>query len=116
MLPALNVVGLVGHCGVRYHVMGERSLTDEAPTAAELARMREIAAVSVAGGAVGYSTSRLLAHIVPGGRKVPGTFSSIDEYLAIADGMNDAGGGLFQAVLDFETTSAIGTALPSGTA
>ena len=104
MDPALNVVGLVGHCAVRYHVMGERSLSEtEEPTAAELGQMRDIAAESVAGGAVGYSTSRLLGHKVPDGRCVPGTFSSVDEYLAIADGMNDAGGGLFQAVLDFDT-------------
>ena len=102
--PALNVVGLVGHCAVRYHVMGERSLSEtEQPTASELAQMRDIAAASVAGGAIGYSTSRLLGHKVPDGRCVPGTFSSTDEYLAIADGMNDAGGGLFQAVLDFDT-------------
>jgi len=101
--PSLNVVGLLGHCAVRYHVMGERSLGDEMPTSDELARMRDIVAESIAGGAVGYSTSRILVHVVPDGRKVPGTFSSIDEYLAIADGMNDAGGGLFQAVLDFET-------------
>ncbi len=101
--PALNVVGLVGHCAVRHQVMGERSLSEEEPTPAELGRMREIAAESVAGGAVGYSTSRLLGHVVPDGRCVPGTFSSIDEYLAIADGMNEGGGGLFQAVLDFDT-------------
>jgi len=100
--PALNVVGLVGHCAVRHHVMGERALGEEPPTPAELARMREIAAESVAGGAVGYSTSRLLAHRVPDGRPVPGTFSSIEEYEAIADGMSEAGGGVFQAVLDFE--------------
>jgi N-acyl-D-aspartate/D-glutamate deacylase len=103
MDPALNVVGMVGHCAVRYHVMGERSMTDEAPTAEELDAMRAITAASIAGGAVGYSTSRILLHEVPDGRKVPGTFSAIDEYLAIADGMNDAGGGIFQAVLDFET-------------
>ena len=36
MRPALNVVGMVGHCAVRYHVMGERSLGDEMPTADEL--------------------------------------------------------------------------------
>jgi N-acyl-D-aspartate/D-glutamate deacylase len=65
--------------------------------------MREIVAESVAGGAVGFSTSRILLHTVPDGRKVPGTFASIEEYEAIADGMNDAGGGLFQGVLDFET-------------
>lgn len=101
--PALNVVGLLGHCAVRYHVMGERSMTDEPPTADDLSRMREIAAESVAGGAVGFSTSRILVHTVPDGRKVPGTFAPIDEYLAVADGMNESGGGLFQAVLDFDT-------------
>ncbi len=102
MEPALNVVGLVGHCAVRYHAMGERSLTDEEPTPEELAQMVDIAEESLAGGAVGYSTSRLIEHVVPDGRCVPGTYSSIEEYLAIADGMNRAGGGLFQAVLDFD--------------
>jgi N-acyl-D-aspartate/D-glutamate deacylase len=98
MRPALNVVGLVGHCAVRYEVMGERALTDEVPSRDELDRMAAIAEESVAGGAVGYSTSRLLGHVVPDGRPVPGTFSSIEEYVAIAEGMNRAGGGLFQAV------------------
>ncbi len=104
LAPALNVVGLVGHCALRYQVMGERSMVEGAePTPAELARLRELVAESVAGGAVGYSTSRILVHVVPDGRKVPGTYAGVDEHLAMADGMNDAGGGLFQAVLDFET-------------
>ncbi len=101
--PALNVVGLVGHCAVRYQVMGERALGEEEPTADELTRMREIVAESIAGGAVGYSTSRILVHVVPDGRKVPGTYASTAEHLALADGMNEAGGGIFQAVLDFES-------------
>ena len=103
MRPALNIVGLVGHCAVRYNVMGERSLSDEPPTPEELNRMRDIVQESVAGGAVGFSTSRILLHVVPDGRYVPGTLAPIDEYLAIADGMNAAGGGLFQAVNDFAT-------------
>ena len=44
--PALNVVGMVGHCAMRYHVMGDRSMGDEAPTADELAQLRDIAAES----------------------------------------------------------------------
>ncbi len=103
MQPSLNVVGMVGHCAVRYHVMGERSLTDEPATPAELDRMRAIAEESVAGGAVGFSTSRILLHTIPDGRYVPGTLAPLDEYLAVADGMNAAGGGLFQAVNDFAT-------------
>ena len=103
MRPALNIVGMVGHCAMRYHVMGERSLSDEPPTPEELNALRDIAEESVAGGAVGFSTSRILLHVVPDGRYVPGTLAPLDEYLAIADGMNAGGGGLFQAVNDFMT-------------
>jgi N-acyl-D-amino-acid deacylase len=101
--PALNVAGMVGHCAIRYHVMGERSLDEEPPTADELARIAAIAEESVAGGAIGFSTSRYLGHIIPDGRKVPGTFAQPDEYVAVAAGMNRAGGGLMQAVNDFYT-------------
>ncbi len=100
------MVGQVGHCAVRYQVMGERALDEEVPTPEELGRMRDIVAESVAGGAVGYSTSRILVHRVPDGRAVPGTFATNDEHLALADGMNDAGGGLFQVVCDFESRAA----------
>ncbi len=103
MRPALNMVGMVGHCAVRYNVMGERSLGDEHATPAELDRMRAVVEESVAGGAVGFSTSRILLHTIPDGRYVPGTLAPIDEYLAVADGMNAGGGGLFQAVNDFAT-------------
>ncbi|MEO6123664.1 MAG: amidohydrolase family protein [Ilumatobacteraceae bacterium] len=106
MRPAINVVGMVGHCAVRYNVMGERSLGDTPATPDELNQMRDIAEESVAGGAVGFSTSRILIHVVPDGRYVPGTLAPLDEYLAVADGMNAAGGGLFQAVNDFATKSA----------
>jgi N-acyl-D-amino-acid deacylase len=98
--PALNVVGLVGHCAVRYHVMGERSLTDEAPTPEEKAEMAEIAGQAITDGAVGFSTSRILLHKVPDGRHVPGTHAPVEEYIAIAEAMEAAGGGLFQGVFD----------------
>ncbi len=103
MRPALNVTGLMGQCATRYHVMGERSLTDEAPTAEESARMADLARQAVDDGAVGFSASRILLHKVPDGRCVPGTFAPTDEYVAIGRAMAEAGGGLFQAVLDFQT-------------
>lgn len=65
--------------------------------------MRDIMAEAVAGGAVGFSTSRILLHTVPDGRKVPGTYAPVDEYVAMAEGMNRSGGGIFQAVMDFAT-------------
>ena len=64
MNPALNVVGLVGHCAVRYHAMGDRSMDEGAvATPDELAVMRDIMTEAVAGGAVGFSTSRILLHL-----------------------------------------------------
>ncbi len=98
--PALNIVGLMGHCATRFHVMGERSLTDEAPTEAESARMAELAGEAIRDGAIGFSTSRILLHRVPDGRHVPGTHAPIEEYVAIAEAMVEAGGGLFQGVFD----------------
>ena len=104
MSPALNVVGLVGHAPIRFLAMGDRAHDEGAePTAEELSHMRDMVAESVDGGAVGFSTSRILLHRVPDGRKLPGTYASNDELLALAAGMRDAGGGLFQVVPDYES-------------
>lgn len=97
--PAINVAGLVGHCAVRFYVMGERAV-DEQPTPAEIARMAEVVGQSVRDGAVGFSTSRLIGHVLPDGRDVPGTHATDEELIAIARAVRAAGGGLMQNVLD----------------
>ena len=52
---SINVGGLVGHCALRYYVMGERGVADEA-TSKERAEMADIAAQAVRDGAIGFST------------------------------------------------------------
>jgi len=101
--PGLNMVGLMGQCATRYHVMGERSLTDESATDDELRQMADLAAEAINDGAVGFSTSRILLHKVPDGRYVPGTLAPKEEYIAICEAMAKAGGGLFQGVFDMFT-------------
>ena len=102
--PAINVAGLVGHCAVRYYVMGERSIDDNF-TAEERQRMAEVVADAVRAGAVGFSTSRFLGHYIPDGRHVPGTHADHDELVQIAAEVGKLG-GLMQNVLnlggDFE--------------
>ena len=102
--PAINVAGLVGHCAVRYHVMGDRSITDQ-PTPEEKAEIARIAGQAVRDGAVGFSTNRFLGHYMPDGRHIPGTHAKHDELEAIATAVGEAG-GLMQNVLnlggDFE--------------
>ena len=107
--PAINVGGLVGHCAVRYYVMGDRSADDQ-PNEQEQAEIARIAGQAVRDGAVGFSTNRFLGHYMPDGRHVPGTHAHHEEVEAIAREVG-AAGGLMQNVLnlggDFEGEAAL---------
>lgn len=76
----MNVAFLVGHNTVRREVMG---MASRAPTDAELATMRAMVAQGMRDGAFGLST---------GLRYLPGTFSTIDEVIALAQSAADSGG------------------------
>ena len=97
--PAVNLIGMVGHCAIRTYVMGERGV-DEEPTADEIAQMAALAGKSVAEGAIGFSSSRLIAHKMPDGRSIPGTFAKTEEMVAIAKAVGD-NNGLVQNVLEY---------------
>ncbi|MDA0791587.1 MAG: amidohydrolase family protein [Proteobacteria bacterium] len=99
--PAVNVVGLVGHCAVRYYVMGDRAV-DELATDEEIEQMADLVKKALDAGAVGFSTSRVEGHRIPDGRPVPGTFSSEEELCRFAEVVRDSGGGLVQTVLGIE--------------
>ncbi len=76
----INVAYLVGHNTVRSEVMGT---ANRAPTPDELARMRTMIAQGMGDGAFGIST---------GLRYVPGTYSNIDEVVALSQAAADSGG------------------------
>ena len=97
--PAINVAGMIGHCALRYYVMGERGV-DGQPTGAEKREMAEIVRKAVADGAVGFSTSRFLGHYIPDGRHVPGTHAEHDELETIARVVGEQG-ALMQNVANF---------------
>ena len=99
LAPAINVGGLVGHCAVRFYVMGE-SAVDGQPTEDERNQMAEVVGQAIADGAVGFSTSRLRGHVMPDGRDVPGTHAKPEELVRIAEAVAKNGGGLMQNVLD----------------
>lgn len=80
--PGINVAGLVGHSAVRWYVMGERSVEEQA-TPAEVAQMAQIVGEALDRGAVGFSTNRFAAHVGPDGRAIPGTFADVSELVAI---------------------------------
>ncbi|MYB37018.1 MAG: amidohydrolase family protein [Gammaproteobacteria bacterium] len=97
--PSINIAGLVGHCAVRFYVMGERAV-EEPATDDEVRQIAELAGQSVREGAVGFSTNRLPGHRLPDGRSIPGTFAHRDELRAVAKEVG-AAGGIMQTVSDF---------------
>ena len=104
--PALNVAGMVGHCAVRFYVMGERAVEEQA-TAEERAKMADVVAKSMDGGAVGFSTNRYPPHKLPDGRSIPGTFADPVELVEIAKAVGPRN-GLMQAVgANFEVLQAM---------
>jgi N-acyl-D-aspartate/D-glutamate deacylase len=105
MPKGINVGGMVGHCAVRYHAMGDRSLSLEPgapPTADDLAAMCALVDEAIAAGALGVSTSRTLRHRVPDGRYVPGTWAEPDELLAFAEVLAARGRGVFEVSPRFD--------------
>ncbi|MCY3814019.1 MAG: amidohydrolase family protein [Gammaproteobacteria bacterium] len=97
--PSINIAGLVGHCAVRFYVMGERAV-EEPATEDEVRQIAELAGQSVKEGAVGFSTNRLPGHRLPDGRSIPGTFADRDELRAVAREVGKHG-GIMQTVSDF---------------
>ncbi len=93
----VNVGGMVGHCAVRYWAMGQESLRNEPADASAIDRMREIVDEAIAGGALGFSTSRTILHRTPDGEPVPGTFATLDELMGITSALGERGRGVVEA-------------------
>ena len=94
--PAINVAGMVGHCAVRFYVMGERAVEEQASDA-ERKQMADVVAHSIDRGAVGFSTNRYPPHKLPDGRSIPGTFADPGELVEIAKAVGPRN-ALMQAV------------------
>lgn len=104
--PGLNVCGLVGHSAVRFYVMGERAVEEQA-TEDERRTMARIVGEAIDSGAIGFSTNRFAPHKLPDGRAIPGTFAEHGELIEIAKAVAPRG-GLMQAVgADFEVLRAM---------
>ncbi len=94
------------HSPLRVYVMGERGANLEPPTPEDLAEMRRLTAEAIHAGALGVTTSRSYAHQFRDGRPAPSVKSEDQEVLALAEGLRDAGKGVFQMVPSYDVTAA----------
>jgi N-acyl-D-aspartate/D-glutamate deacylase len=93
---AMDVATQVPHGAVRAYVMGERGAKNEPATPEDVAAMAAIVKEGVAAGALGFSTSRTIAHRAITGEPVPGTFAAEDELFGIGRAMGALGRGIFE--------------------
>ncbi len=98
---AIDIGAQVPHAALRGYVMGDRGADHhEVPTAAEITRMGELAAEGIRAGALGFSTSRTVAHKSADGRHTPTLTATSDELLGIARAIGATGQGVFEVVAD----------------
>jgi N-acyl-D-aspartate/D-glutamate deacylase len=104
---ALDIGAQVPHAALRGYVMGDRGADHrEVPTPAEIARMGRLAAEAIEAGALGFSTSRTVAHKSADGRHTPSLTATSDELLGIARAIGATGKGVFEVVADLEDLDA----------
>ena len=108
---AIDIAAYIGHGPLRAYVMGDRGARNEPATTEDIAAMKALVTEAIQAGAIGFSSSRTLNHKARDGEPVPGTFAAQDELDGLADGVVDAGGGLFEIApqgLEFEADVFIG--------
>ena len=86
----------VPHGAVRGYVMGERGAKNEPATPEDIEAMAAIVKAGIQAGALGFSTSRTLAHRAIDGEPVPGTFAAEDELFGIGRVLGELGTGVFE--------------------
>ena len=86
----------IAHGAVRAYVMGDRGARNEPATPDDIDAMREIVRDAIVAGALGFSTSRTIAHRAIDGEPVPGTYAAEDELFGIGSALGDLGAGVFE--------------------
>ena len=92
----MDVGTQVPHGSVRTYVMGERGANNEPATPDDIEKMAALVKEGIAAGALGFSTSRTLAHRAITGEPVPGTFAAEDELFGIGRVLGELGQGIFE--------------------
>ena len=86
----------IAHGAVRSYVMGDRGARNEPAGPEDIERMKVPVKEAISAGALGFSTSRTIAHLAIDGEPVPGTFAGEDELFGIGSALGELGTGVFE--------------------
>lgn len=93
---AVDMGSQIAHGTVRAYAMGGRGARNEPATPEDIAAMSRIVREAIEAGALGFSSSRTLAHRAMDGEPVPGTFAAEDELFALGRATAAGGGAVFE--------------------
>jgi N-acyl-D-amino-acid deacylase len=93
---AVDVGTQIAHGPLRAYVMGRRGAANEPATPEDIDAMAAMVREAVEAGALGFSTSRTLAHRAMDGEPVPGTFAAEDELLGLGRAVAAGGQAVFE--------------------
>jgi N-acyl-D-amino-acid deacylase len=86
----------IAHGAVRAYIMGDRGARNEPATPEDIEAMKQLVKEAISAGALGFSTSRTIAHVAIDGEPVPGTYATEDELFGIGSGLGELGTGVFE--------------------
>lgn len=92
------------HSPIRVHAMGERGANREVARDDELAAMGALISEAVRAGALGFATSRTAVDRRNDGEAIPSFNAGVEELIAAARAVRDAGGGLIQMIPELGMT------------
>ncbi|MCZ8277045.1 MAG: amidohydrolase family protein [Acetobacteraceae bacterium] len=98
----MDVAAMVTHAPLRVHVMGEAAEAHAVATPEQCAEMARLTAEGLAAGALGFSTSRAIAHRTLDGRHIPTLGTPEEELETIARAIRAQGSGWMQVISDFD--------------
>ncbi len=91
----------VPHAALRYYVMGDDGADMDIPADADqIATMALLCEEAIAAGALGFTTSRTIAHRTSTGRKIGTLKASTDEVLGVAAALGKLNRGVIQLISD----------------
>jgi len=101
-----DFAAFVPHGPVRVYAMGERAIAREEATDDDIAAMRRIVEDGLKAGAVGFSTSRTLAHRTAAGDFTPTYRAAHAELRGVGAALKVSPGAAFQMITDWEDLDA----------
>ncbi|MFV8169918.1 N-acyl-D-amino-acid deacylase family protein [Mycolicibacterium peregrinum] len=93
---AVDMGTQIAHGAIRAYAMGERGARNEAATPDDIKAMAKLVQEAIEAGALGFSSSRTIAHTAMDGEPVPGTFAAEDELFALGRATAAGGAAVFE--------------------